>query len=182
MTGLMTHVETAADKRGVRDHNVWTPAEVVCWARACLGRIDLDPASCAEANETVRAERYYTAETDGLQQGWHGRVWLNPPFNGGLLRLFARRLISEVEFGAVTAAVMLGPVVGGSTWPDEMARAADWIAPLRQHIPWGGVGGGSSAMGHQLWGFRCEPAPLDTGMVTAVFHRISAERTLFGVR
>ena len=165
-----------------RSHEVYTPGEIADWARKCMGGIDLDPASCAMANCIVGAEHIWTQDDDGLRQPWWGRVWLNPPFNGGLLRRFARRLISEVEAGNVTSAVFLGPVVGGSTWPDELYRVADWVAPLRQHLPWGGPKSVGGALGHHLWGFGCEPAPINTDLIVAVYHRVSAERTLFGPR
>lgn len=58
----------------------YTPADVVEAAREVLGGIDLDPASCAEANATVRATRYFTRADDGLDRAWGGgRVFLNPP-------------------------------------------------------------------------------------------------------
>jgi ParB family chromosome partitioning protein len=60
-----------------------TPAWLVEPARAVLGgAIDLDPASCALANETVRAARIYTRMDDGLAQPWRGTVFVNPP--GGI--------------------------------------------------------------------------------------------------
>ena len=63
----------------------YTPEHVVEAARQLMGGIDLDPASCAEANTTVRAAEYYTKEDDGLSLVWNGRVFLNPP--GGVMRL-----------------------------------------------------------------------------------------------
>jgi hypothetical protein len=63
----------------------YTPAHIVERARTLLGVFNLDPASCHEANVTVRAERIFTIADDGLSQPWHGRVFLNPP--GGTIKL-----------------------------------------------------------------------------------------------
>lgn len=57
----------------------YTPAHVVEAARNTLDWIDLDPASCAEANERVGAKRYIGLPDDGLAHDWSGRVFLNPP-------------------------------------------------------------------------------------------------------
>lgn len=58
----------------------YTPAAPVEIARAVMGGIDCDPASCEEANRTIRAGTYYTRETNGLTSPWFGRVWLNCPY------------------------------------------------------------------------------------------------------
>lgn len=44
------------------------------------GIIDLDPCSCPQAQELVKACHYFTQGSDGLGQGWYGRVYVNPPF------------------------------------------------------------------------------------------------------
>ncbi len=53
--------------------------EYIKAAREVMGKIDLDPASDIEAQKVVKAKRIYDEEVDGLQQTWHGRIWLNPP-------------------------------------------------------------------------------------------------------
>lgn len=64
------------------DNEWYTPASVIAVARETMGGIDLDPASCAEANTVVRADKIYTIEDNGWTKQWRGRVFLNPPFNG----------------------------------------------------------------------------------------------------
>lgn len=92
---------------GTSTNNEWyTPAEFIEPARRVLGGIDLDPASCEEANKTVRASMYYTMADDGLAQPWKGRIWLNPPY-GGLVHKFARKLVAEHEAGNVETAILL---------------------------------------------------------------------------
>lgn len=88
--------------------NEWyTPAEYIETARRVLGGFDLDPASCAEANETVRASRYYSEDNSGLDHDpWKGRVWLNPPY-GRLAGAFVIRCAEQYQAGNVTAAVIL---------------------------------------------------------------------------
>lgn len=77
-------------------NNEWyTPKEYIDAARDVMGSIDLDPASNPTANETVKAEMYFTAEQDGLLQEWFGNVWLNPPYSSDLIGKFAEKVTTE---------------------------------------------------------------------------------------
>lgn len=51
-----------------------TPPNII----EALGPFDLDP--CAHADWPTARERY-VLPTDGLQNPWAGRVWLNPPYS-----------------------------------------------------------------------------------------------------
>jgi hypothetical protein len=59
------------------DH--FTPPAIVEAARSLLGGIDLDPASCPEANSYIKAKLIFTKRDDGFVTSWKGRVFLNPP-------------------------------------------------------------------------------------------------------
>ncbi len=93
--------------------NEWyTPARYIEAARAVMGSIDLDPASCKEANMVVRAEKFYTKHENGLEQPWYGRVWLNPPFGKTEERtsniyLFTRKCVDEYKAGNIEQAIIL---------------------------------------------------------------------------
>ena len=81
--GAEVEAVTAIPQHSSATNEHYTPADVVDRARRVLGAIDLDPASCPEANAAIKASKIFTRDDDGLRQEWAGRVFLNPP--GGLL-------------------------------------------------------------------------------------------------
>ena len=87
----------------------YTPGAYLDAARAAMGSIDLDPASCAHANKTVQAAPYFDRAADGLARQWHGRVWLNPPYSDypGQAAAWATKLLAEYRAGRVEQAVLL---------------------------------------------------------------------------
>ncbi len=76
-----------------------------------MGEIDVDPASCAQANETVKATTYYDIDTNGLDKEWIGRVWMNCPYgrDGGDSNqaTWTQLLIEQYQTGIITEAVVL---------------------------------------------------------------------------
>jgi hypothetical protein len=92
------------------DGDEWyTPTEFIEAARTVLGEIDLDPASCPEAQQRVRALEFMTKEFDSLRPevNWFGRVWLNPPYSTPLIKYFVAKLIDQYESGHVTEAIII---------------------------------------------------------------------------
>jgi ParB family transcriptional regulator, chromosome partitioning protein len=94
-----------------------TPQDVIEAARKLLGAFDLDPASSAQANKRVRAERFIDKTEDGLCASWGGpqssiTVFLNPPGskkgNRSISALFWERLMIEYRAGIVQEAVFVG--------------------------------------------------------------------------
>jgi len=124
-------VEALFDLQGVSpsDSNEWyTPARYVDAAREVMGSIDLDPASGAEANQTVRAVRYYDQVMNGLAQPWHldgkpSRAWLNPPYGRVQTRgrktnqgIWIQRLADEYQAGSVEQAILLTTCRTDASW------------------------------------------------------------------
>lgn len=88
--------------------NEWyTPSQYIELARKVMGTIDLDPASSATAQKTVKAKRFFTIAEDGLSRQWRGNVWLNPPYSKDLIGRFIAALVDSYSERRVTQAVLL---------------------------------------------------------------------------
>ena len=106
-------------------NNEWyTPAEYIEAARRVLGNIDLDPASCDVANQTVQAGRFYTTDDDGLTQDWSGRIWMNPPYGQPVVSHFCSKLVDEFHNGDVTEAISLTNNATDTQWFRTLAGSA----------------------------------------------------------
>lgn len=109
-------------------NNEWyTPSEYIELARKVMGSIDLDPASSEKANAVVQAERYYTAEDDGLSQEWYGNVWLNPPYASELIMKFVDKFASVAECKTINQAVILVNNATETEWFSKLAEIADAV-------------------------------------------------------
>ena len=79
------------------DNGEWyTPSSIVEPCRAILGNIDLDPFSCAMAQETVKARHFLTAEDDAIVCPWPigETLFANPPY-GRSIRHCINRVVTE---------------------------------------------------------------------------------------
>jgi ParB family chromosome partitioning protein len=99
-------------------------------ARATMGHIDLDPASCEFANRVVQATDFYDQFEDGLAQVWEGNVWLNPPYgkdedNVSNVSVWSAHLIDAYEFGRVEQALLLVNAVPDRSWFEPL-----WNYPI----------------------------------------------------
>jgi phage N-6-adenine-methyltransferase len=115
--------------------NEWhTPVEYIDLARSVLGEFDLDPASSKAAQKTVGATEFFTEEDNGLEQEWHGRVWLNPPYAQPAIAHFVAKLIAERVAGRVTEAIMLTHNYTDTAWFQDAAAIADAICFTRGRV------------------------------------------------
>ena len=102
----------------------YSPQYIVEASRHIMGGITLDPASCTEANEIVKADFIWTKEHSGLANTWTGNVFLNPPSRcDGLLscekrctcklpRKFMHRMFEMYYEGPVMNAIYIGFNIG----------------------------------------------------------------------
>lgn len=103
----------------------YTPFRYIRAVEQVLGKIDLDPASCEEANKRVRATRFFSLEENKqvstLSRGWLGKVFLNPPYSRGNLSLWTKHLINQHAMdNHVSEAILLVP-----NWTERK-----WFQPL----------------------------------------------------
>jgi len=116
------------------DNEWYTPAEYVQAARTAMGGIDLDPASCSEANKVVEASVFWTADDNGLEHPWSGRVWMNPPYARGLVDKFCTKLVERYQAGDVTQACVMVNNATDTGWFHALSKEASAMCFLRGRV------------------------------------------------
>lgn len=113
----------------------YTPEQIIDAAHQTMGSIDLDPASCAIANETVRAVRYFTNAADGLGQSWHGNVWLNHPFGRTTNKPWIEWLTYQYALGNVKQACCITFACTSEQWFQPLFRFPQcYLSPRTNYL------------------------------------------------
>lgn len=134
----------------------YTPEQYIEAARKVMGVIDLDPASSAIAQQTVKAAKYFTRADNGLQYEWAGRIWLNPPYSRGLLDKFVDKLLAST----FEAAIVLTDSSTETGWFSRLATRAQMICFSTKRIKFlrpNGTQGGSPTRGSAFFYFGNSP-------------------------
>lgn len=125
----------------------YTPQEYINAARSTMGGIHLDPASCDDANKIVGAANFYSLTDDGLQQPWHGTVYLNPPYSYPAVEQFGQKLIAEYNAGNVSQAVVLVNNCTDAAWFHELANAASCMCFTKGRVKYWGPNSAQARQG-----------------------------------
>lgn len=78
-------------ERSKKQHSIewYTPPGII----RSLGQFNLAPCTSDIAyNLNHSAENFYTKEDNGLSKEWHGRIWLNPPYEQPIISHFIQRM------------------------------------------------------------------------------------------
>lgn len=95
------------------DTDEWrTPREVIERILRAFPVIDLDPCAEVAAVHNVPATTHLTIEDDGLEYGWRGRVFANPPYSR--VQDFAEKVATEA--GNIDEAIILVPARTETRW------------------------------------------------------------------
>jgi len=88
------------DQDKLNDEN-FTPDYVVKPFRDLVGGFDLDPFSCARANEIVQAKTYWTKADDAFSKDWEAyqKKWVNPPYSKGNIERAVEMVLSYAHIG-----------------------------------------------------------------------------------
>lgn len=142
-------------------NNEWyTPPRFIEAAREVMGSINLDPASCARANETVKADDFYIKEVDGLSLPWGGNVWLNPPYSQPLIQKFCEAVKEKYLNGEFEQLVILTNNATETDWGQTLlstARAVCFPSKRIRFIDPEGNEGDSPLQGQMLCYFGETP-------------------------
>ena len=115
-----------------RDGNAWyTPEKYLKAVRKVFGQcIDLDPYSSPEANERVKALRYFTAEDPApMGEAWPKvtTCFMNPPYSGVLVRQAVGNFLAALRAERFHEGIVLVNAATETRWFQALLRDATYV-------------------------------------------------------
>lgn len=184
--GMMPLIEgDSALVRTFSKSNEWyTPRRYIRAIREVLGCIDIDPASCALANQVVQASVYYDRETDGLAHDWPGKIYLNPPYGrtAGHVsnqEVWIKQLIKQYQAGITKEAILLVNASTDTNWFQLLWAYPICLTDHRIHF-WSRDGGQGSTHGSAFAYFGSNPQQFITvfSQFGVVVQRVSPQQEM----
>lgn len=120
--------------QGTGENEWYTPEQYIEAAREMMGGIDVDPASSEIAQQTVKADAFFTINDDGLRQDWNGKVWLNPPYAQPAIQHFMQKAVDEYCAERMEEGIVLTHNYTDTAWFHIGARFAEAICFTRGRI------------------------------------------------
>jgi len=112
----------------------YLPDKYIHAVRNVLGRIDFNPRSSEEANQTIQAALFYQDEEYSLGQNWMGPLFLMFPLPAQNLTYFIDKFISEWFLGRVDQAILLLPSDTSSRWFQCLISKVDALCFVKGKI------------------------------------------------
>ncbi|MBT1449844.1 hypothetical protein KJ365_03045 [Glaciecola sp. XM2] len=121
-----------------RDSDSWfTPSTYIDMVRQTIGEIDLDPFSSAQANEVIKAKRYFDETSDAFKQRWFddlGTVFMNPPYSRQLINASVDLFIQHWLKGHISQGVVLVNNATETKWFQALLHEASAICLVNKRI------------------------------------------------
>ena len=115
--------------------DLWaTPPELFAELARRFGPFDLDV--CATA-DNAKCPRFFTPDQDGLQQPWHGRCWMNPPYGKRIAKWIRKAWESSLQ--GATVVCLLPARTDTRWWQDYVLPFATKIEYIRGRLRFGGM-------------------------------------------
>lgn len=94
-----------------------------------------------------------------LMREWDGRIWLNPPYQRGLIEAFIDKLISEYRIGRTTEAIVLTHNASETRWYGRLLGEASAMCIVSGRIKFYAISEGNEV-------YQPKGAPLQGQFIT----------------
>lgn len=122
----------------------YTPSDLIDLVHKFYGFPELDPFSCEQANQIIKAQKIFTIQDDGFKQNWRRAktLWLNPPYSAGFIEKVVDKLIATLN-ETEAEAFLLTNTDNSTAWYKKALNRCDrfCLPSTRLTFPQTGSGG-----------------------------------------